>query len=279
MPRTPRLKSIVDSALHYHGLVPAASHQYSTSNLDRVKYHSSVFQVKRKHQSHDNKRNSGWQEDADRRASGRSMLRRPSLDRLQCEGRTIYDVQYTPSKSRRRHSHSKTATATASSPRDHRLRRKASGSRALRRCSLIEETLNQAESGRAIRRLSSVFALEIFTAHRGEETKSDDRACSEILCKSERTPSLTWSYSAGGSDIEEAMVECTPEGKLETKAPLVADPLMGNFESFAIQEGYLINPLEPLGHMCDPLGEESNPEHYEAANQFFNMFVNTDDCY
>ncbi|KJA26061.1 hypothetical protein HYPSUDRAFT_347449 [Hypholoma sublateritium FD-334 SS-4] len=278
MPRTPRLKSNPDSALHYHGLAPAVSHQYSISNLDRVKYHSLVFQVKRKHQSHGSERNTGRLEDADCRASGRIILRRPSVDRLQCKGRTIYDVQYTPFELRLQHSLSEIPTATAPSSRGHRLREKALGPRAPRCRSLIEETLNQAESGRAIRRLSAAFAFDILTAHQGEEAKWDDQARREILCEGERTPSLTWSSSAGGSDTEEALVEHIPEEELATNAPLVANPLTGNFESFAIKEGHLINPLESLGPKCDPWAQESNPEYYEAADQFFDMFVNTDDC-
>ena len=273
MPRTPQLKSILDGALHHHyGLAPAASHQYPILNLDRVK--GSVLQVKRKHQLRDIERHMRWQEDADRRASGRSILRRPSVDRLQCKGRTIYDAQYAPLKLLPQPSNSETPAAQVTSSHDRRRRRKALGLGEPRHRSLIEETLNQADSGRVLRKLSSVFALDIFITQRSEEV---EEARNEILCKSEPTPSLTRSNSAASSDTE-ALAECIPEQISAKKAPLVADPLMGNFESFAIQEGYLINPLEPLGHMCDLLAEESNSEHHEAANQFFDMFVNTDDC-
>ncbi len=272
MPRTPRLKSVLDGAIHHYGLAPAASHQYPILNLDRVK--SSVLQVKRKHQPRDIEQHMRWQEDADRRASGRSMLRRPFVDRLQCKGRTIYDAQHALLTLLPQPSNSEIPAAQVTSSRDRRRWRKALGLREPRRRSLIEETLNQAESGRALRKLSSVFALDTFIAQRSEEV---EEAGNEILCKGEPTPSLTWSNSTGGSDTE-ALVECTPEETSATKVPLVADPLMGNFESFSIQERYLINPLEPLGHMCDLLSEELNTEHHEAANQFFDMFVNTDDC-
>lgn len=248
-------------------------------------YPSPAFETNCTHRRHNYEQNIIWYQDAVRRVGGRSTLQRPTVDRLHYRGRTIYDVQssFIPE-----------AAATPSLDQGRRYH-KISIPKLSRRRSLIDETLHQVENGKTLRKLSPAFALDIITAAEVVPVpliQMQDKCNGESGTTERRlsTPSLTWSDTPGDrSDTEEALIE-RPFGENAPLEPrVVVDSFPGRSASF--WEEYRINPPHALGlgYMLDQWPLMGHPSRhcaiagdrrgsFESADEFFEMFVNTEDC-